>query len=138
MVRFFKINPPGSETGRRSDGMGSIPGPGEATVAKIMAYTRWRSAALCQCQGLGGLYRRIAPVRESGMSVKGRMMICRTGHAALRKLAHLIYGVVKSGKPFSAKIAMPGGCNSRRYLTPPSSTIRNIAMDWMITDNPIQ
>ncbi|WP_413439563.1 transposase [Sulfuriferula sp. GW1] len=76
--------------------------------------------------------------RQSGSSIKGRTMISRTSHAALRKalympglvalrhnpilqgmkanglapkavvgaamrkLAHLIYGVVKSGKPFDA------------------------------------
>ena len=28
--------------------------------------------------------------------------------AAMRKLAHLIYGVVKSGKPFDANFAMSG------------------------------
>lgn len=132
---------------RDAELMGSIPGLGETTVAKLLAY--------------GGDLRRFANgkalaafigvsprVRESGSSVKGRTMICRTGHAALRKalympglvalrhnpavqvfgarlvanglapkavvgaamrkLAHLIYGVVKSGKPFSAEIAMAG------------------------------
>lgn len=29
--------------------------------------------------------------------------------AAMRKLVHLIYGVVKSGKPFDAAIGMPKG-----------------------------
>jgi len=28
--------------------------------------------------------------------------------AAMRKLVHLIYGVVKSGRPFDAKIALQG------------------------------
>lgn len=85
--------------------------------------------------------------RLSGSSVKGRTLMSRTGHAALRralympglvarrhnpvlkvfgdrlsaaglapkavvgavmrKLAHLIYGVIKSGKPFDATVAMP-------------------------------
>ena len=38
--------------------------------------------------------------------------------AAMRKLVHLIYGVVNFGKPFDADFAMTRTCMSRRYLTP--------------------
>lgn len=119
----------------------SIPGIGEATVAKVLAYAgdlrRFASA-----KALAAFIGICPRQRQSGSSVKGRTRIARTGHAALRKalympgrvalrhhptlkvfgtrmqenglapkavvgaamrkLAHLIYGVVKSGKPFEA------------------------------------
>lgn len=117
----------------------SIPGIGETTVAKILAYAgnirRFTSAkALAAFAGL------TPRQRISGSSVRGRTMLSRTGHADLRralympglvarrynptlknfadrlaengmapkavigavmrKLVHLIYGIVTSGKPF--------------------------------------
>jgi transposase len=131
---------------RDADLIASIPGIAKITVARVLAYAgdlrRFASA-----KALAAFIGVSPSVRESGTSVKGRTMISRTGHAALRKalympglvalrhnpalqtfgdrmranglapkavvgaamrkLAHLIYGVVKSGKPFSAEIAMP-------------------------------
>lgn len=117
----------------------SIPGIGETTVTKILAYAgnirRFTSAkALAAFAGL------TPRQRISGSSVKGRTMLSRTGHADLRralympglvarrynptlkafgdrlaatgmapkavvgavmrKLAHLVYGIITSGKPF--------------------------------------
>ena len=110
-------------------------------VAKVLAYAgdvrRFTNA-----KALAAFIGICPRQRQSGSSVKGRTMISRTGHAALRKalympglvalrhnpilqvfgarmkanglapkavvgaamrkLAHLIYGVVKSGKPFDA------------------------------------
>ncbi len=124
----------------------SIPGIGRTTVAKVLAYAgdvrRFDSAkALAAFIGLSPRQRL------SGSSVRGRTMLSRTGHKALRhalympglvarrhnealkafgdrlslaglapkavigavmrKLAHFIYGVIKSGKPFDVKRAMP-------------------------------
>ena len=125
----------------------SIPGIGEVTVAKVLAYAgdvrRFTNA-----KALAAFIGICPRQRQSGSSVKGRTMISRTGHAALRKalympglvalrhnpilqvfgarmkanglapkavvgaamrkLAHLIYGVVKSGKPFDANFAING------------------------------
>ena len=125
----------------------SIPGIGEATVAKVLAYAgdlrRFDNG-----KALAAFIGICPRQRQSGSSVKGRTMICRSGHAALRKalyrpglvalrynpilqvfgarmkanglapkavvgaamrkLAHLIYGVVKSGKPFDVNFAMRG------------------------------
>ncbi len=121
--------------------LGSIPGIGDVTVAKVLAYAgdvrRFANAkALAACIG-------VTPrQRWSGSSVKGRTMMSRTGHselrralympglvarrhnpvlkvfgdrlsttglalkavvgAVMRKPAHLIYGVIKSGQPFDA------------------------------------
>jgi transposase len=130
-----------------ADLIASIPGIGEATVAKVLAYAgdvrRFASA-----KALAAFIGICPRQRQSGSSVKGRTMISRTGHADLRKalympglvalrhnptlkvfgarmkanglapkaivgatmrkLAHLIYGVVKSGKPFDANFAMNG------------------------------
>ena len=117
----------------------SIPGIGRTTVAKVLAYAgdvrRFDSAkALAAFIGLSPRQRL------SGSSVRGRTMMSRAGHKALRhalympglvarrhnkvlkvfgdrlsaaglapkavvgavmrKLAHLIYGVIKSRKPF--------------------------------------
>ena len=124
----------------------TIPGIGRSTVAKVLAYAgdvrRFDSAkALAAFIGLSPRQRL------SGSSVRGRTMLSRAGHKALRhalympglvarrhnealkafgdrlslaglapkavigavmrKLAHLIYGVIKSGKPFDVKRAMP-------------------------------
>lgn len=122
----------------------SIPGIGNTTVAKILAYAgdvRRFSHAKALAAFIGVTPRQ----RLSGSSVRGRTMLSRTGHADLRralympglvarrhnpvlkafgdrlsetglapkavvgavmrKLAHLIYGVVTSGKPFDANFA---------------------------------
>lgn len=129
-----------------ADLIASIPGIGRTTVAKVLAYAgdvrRFDSAkALAAFIGLSPRQRL------SGSSVRGRTMMSRTGHKALRhalympglvarrhnktlkvfgdrlsaaglapkavvgavmrKLAHFIYGVVKSGKPFDASHGLP-------------------------------
>jgi transposase len=124
----------------------SIPGMGRTTVAKVLAYAgnvRRFDSAKALAAFIGVTPRQ----RLSGTSVKGRTMLSRTGHQALRnalympglvarrhnealrafgdrlrlnglapkavigavmrKLAHLIYGVIKSGKPFDVTLAMP-------------------------------
>lgn len=117
----------------------SIPGLGDTTVAKILAYAGdvRRFASAKALAAFAGLTPR---QRLSGSSVKGRTMLSRTGHADLRralympglvarrhnpllkvfadrlastglapkavigavmrKLTHLVYGVITSGKPF--------------------------------------
>ena len=124
----------------------SIPGIGRTTVAKVLAYAgdvrRFDSA-----KALAAFIGITPRQRQSGTSVRGRTMISRAGHKALRhalympglvarrhnealkvfgdrlsrtglapkavigavmrKLAHFIYGVIKSGKPFDLKRAMP-------------------------------
>ena len=117
----------------------SIPGIGEVTVAKVLAYAG-NVRRFTNAKALAAFIGICPRQRQSGSSVKGRTMVSRTGHAALRKalympglvalrhnpilqvfgarmktnglapkavvgaamrkLAHLIYGVVKSGKPF--------------------------------------
>lgn len=129
-----------------TDLIASIPGIGRTTVAKVLAYAgdvrRFDSAkALAAFIGLSPRQRL------SGSSVRGRTMMSRTGHKALRhalympglvarrhnktlkvfgdrltaaglapkavvgavmrKLAHFIYGVVKSGKPFDSSHGLP-------------------------------
>lgn len=126
----------------------SIPGIGEATVAKVLAYAG-DVRRFANGKALAAFVGVSPRQRQSGSSVKGRTMISRAGHAALRralympglvalkhnpvlqvfgarmkvnglapkavvgaamrKLVHLIYGVVKSGKPFDAAIGMPKG-----------------------------
>lgn len=125
----------------------SIPGLGDVTVAKVLAYAgdvrRFENA-----KALAAFIGVTPRQRLSGTSVKGRTMLSRTGHAALRralympglvarrhnpvlkafgdrlntsglapkavvgavmrKLAHLIYGVIKSGKPFDANFGQSG------------------------------
>ena len=119
----------------------SIPGLGDTTVAKVLAYAgdvRRFARAKAFAAFMGVTPRQ----RLSGSSVKGRTLMSRTGHADLRralympglvarrhnpvlkafadrlratglapkavigavmrKLAHLIYGVIKSGQPFDA------------------------------------
>jgi transposase len=124
----------------------SIPGIGKTTTAKVLAYAgdirRFDSA-----KALSAFIGVSPRQRLSGSSVKGRTMLSRSGHQALRnalympgmvarrhneamrifgdrlaaaglapkavigavmrKLAHLIYGVVKSGMPFDMNKAMP-------------------------------
>ena len=124
----------------------TIPGLGNTTVAKVLAYAgdvrRFSSA-----KALAAFVGVTPKQRISGSSIKGRTMMSRSGHAPLRralympglvarrhnpvlkafgdrlsaaglapkavvgavmrKLVHLIYGVIKSGKPFDINIAMP-------------------------------
>ncbi|SMC28623.1 Transposase [Andreprevotia lacus DSM 23236] len=126
--------------------MTSIPGIGNTTAAKMLAYVgdvRRFESAKALAAWLGVSPRQ----RQSGSSVRGRTMLSRAGHrsartalympalvalrhnpalqafgerlranglapkavvgAAMRKLAHLIFGVVRSGMPFNAEMAMP-------------------------------
>ena len=125
----------------------SIPGLGDITVAKVLAYAG-DVRRFANGKALASFIGVTPRQRESGSSVKGRTMLSRTGHAALRKalympgmvalrhnpvlqvfgarmkvnglapkavvgaamrkLVHLIYGVIKSGRPFDAKIALQG------------------------------
>lgn len=127
--------------------MASIPGMGAVTVAKVLAYTG-DLRRFANAKALAAFIGICPRQRQSGSSVRGRTMISRAGHAALRKalympglvalrhnpilqvfgarmkanglapkavvgaamrkLAHLIYGVVKSGKPFDVNFAMNG------------------------------
>lgn len=127
-----------------ADLLRSIPGLGNTTVAKVLAYAgdvRRFTNAKALAAFIGVTPRQ----RLSGSSVKGRTMMSRTGHAALRKalympglvarrhnpvlkvfgdrlkgaglapkaivgavmrkLAHLIYGVIKSGQPFDVSFS---------------------------------
>lgn len=124
----------------------TIPGIGSTTIAKVLAYAgdvRRFDNAKALAAFIGVTPRQ----RESGTSVKGRTMMSRSGHGALRKalympglvarrhnpalrafgdrlaasglapkavigaimrkLAHLIYGVITSGKPFDLQKALP-------------------------------
>ena len=125
--------------------MASIPGIGEITVAKVLAYAG-DLRRFANAKALAAFIGICPRQRQSGSSVKGRTMISRSGHAALRKalympglvalrhnpilhvfgtrmksnglapkavvgaamrkLVHLIYGVVKSGKPFDANFSI--------------------------------
>ena len=125
---------------RDAELLGSIPGIGSTTVAKVLAYAgdiRRFTTAKALAAFIGVTPRQ----RLSGSSVKGKTMMSRTGHsdlrralympglvarrhnpvlkvfgdrlsaaglapkavvgAVMRKLAHLIYGVIKSGQPFN-------------------------------------
>lgn len=124
-----------------ADLIASIPGIGEVTVAKVLAYAG-DIRRFANGKALAAFIGVSPRQRQSGSSVKGRTMISRTGHAdlrkalympgmvalrhntvlqvfgermkanglapkavigaAMRKLVHIIYGVVKSGKPFDA------------------------------------
>lgn len=126
--------------------IGSIPGIGPTTAAKVLAYLGDVRRFAC-AKALAAFIGVTPRQRVSGSSVRGRTVISRAGHAALRhalympglvalrhnpavrafgerlranglapkavvgaamrKLAHLIYGVVTSGKPFDANLAMP-------------------------------
>jgi transposase len=66
----------------------SIPGVGEVTVAKVLAYAgnvRRFTSGRALAAFIGVTPRQ----RQSGTSVKGRTMIGRTGHAALRKALYM-------------------------------------------------
>lgn len=122
----------------------SIPGIGHTTVAKILAYAG-DVRRFANAKALAAFIGVTPRQRLSGSSVKGRTMMSRTGHAALRralympglvarrhnpvlrafgdrlstaglapkavigavmrKLAHLIYGIIKSGKPFDGNLS---------------------------------
>lgn len=125
----------------------SIPGIGATTVAKVLGNigdVRRFASAKAFAAFLGVTPRQ----RTSGSSVRGRTMMSRTGHTAMRaalympaivakrhnptlrsfaqrllatgmakkavvgavmhKLAHLIYGVVRNGKPFDANYVQKG------------------------------
>ena len=127
--------------------LNSIPGLGDTTVAKVLAYAgdvRRFSSAKALAAFIGVTPRQ----RTSGSSVKGKTMMSQTGHgklrralympglvarrhnptlkifgdrlsttglapkavigAVMRKLVHLIYGVVKSGLPFDASFKHSG------------------------------
>lgn len=129
-----------------SELIASIPGIGQTTVAKVLAYAgdvRRFDSAKAFAAFIGLTPRQ----RLSGTSVRGRTMMSRAGHKALRhalympglvarrynaalktfgdrlsqnglapkavigavmrKLAHFIYGVIKSGQPFDVKRAIP-------------------------------
>lgn len=132
---------------RDAELLGSIPGIGTTTAAKVLAYAgdvrRFRNA-----KALAAFIGVTPRQRESGSSVRGRTMMSRTGHASLRhalympglvarrhnpvlksfgdrlsaggmapkvvvgavmrKLAHLIYGVIHSGQPFDANFGNKG------------------------------
>jgi transposase len=124
----------------------SIPGIGKTTTAKVLAYAgdvRRFDSAKALAAFIGVTPRQ----RLSGSSVRGRTVLSRAGHEALRhalympgmvarrhnealrifadrlaatglapkavigavmrKLAHLIYGVIKSGMPFDLNKALP-------------------------------
>lgn len=125
----------------------SIPGIGTSTVAKVLGYigdVRRFDSAKAFAAFLGVTPRQ----RTSGTSLRGRTMMCRTGHASMRaalympaivagrhnplmrtfaqrllatgmakkavvgavmhKLAHLIYGVIRTGKPFDPEYLQKG------------------------------
>ena len=122
----------------------SIPGMGNTTVAKVLAYAG-DIKRFANAKALAAFIGVTPRHKLSGTSVKGRTMMSRTGHAALRKalympglvglrhnpaikefgcrlrskgmapkavvgaamrkLAHLIYGVISSGLPFDARFA---------------------------------
>jgi transposase len=131
---------------RDADLLRSIPGLGDTTVARVMAYAG-DVRRFANAKALAAFIGVTPRQRLSGSSVKGRTVISRTGQADLRralympgmvarrhnpvlkafgdrlrtaglapkavigavmrKLAHLIYGVINSGLPFDPKIAAP-------------------------------
>ena len=136
LIRQHINNHPGLRTER--DLLLSIPGLGEATVARLMSeinFRRYENAR--QVAAFAGLVPRL---HESGKSVRGRARLSKTGTprirrslyfpaltalrcnpvikewaaglsergkckmqiigAVMRKLIHLAYGVLKSGKPY--------------------------------------
>lgn len=124
----------------------SIPGVGNTTAAKVMAYLgdtrRFKSA-----KALAAFIGVTPRLKLSGSSVRGRSMISRSGHSEIRrslympalvalkhnpiikifgerlkaggmapkavvaasmhKLVHLIYGILKSGRPFNPNFLVP-------------------------------
>lgn len=135
-----------SDLKRDAELLNSIPGIGNVTVAKILAYAG-DVRRFANAKALAAFIGVTPRQRLSGSSVKGRTMMSRTGHkdlrralympglvarrhnpalkvfgdrlsktglapkavigAVMRKLAHLIYGVIKSGQPFDLNLAMP-------------------------------
>ena len=127
--------------------LGSIPGIGDVTVAKVLGYAG-DVRRFANAKALAAFIGVTPRQRLSGSSVKGRTMMSRTGHselrralympglvarrhnpvlkvfgdrlstaglapkavvgAVMRKLAHLIYGVIKSGRPFDANFNHSG------------------------------
>ncbi|MEJ1958065.1 MAG: IS110 family transposase [Nitrosomonadales bacterium] len=127
------------ELKRDAELLHSIPGIGNTTVAKVLAYAG-DVRRFANAKALAAFIGVTPRQRLSGSSVKGRTVMSRTGHADLRralympglvarrhnpilrifgdrlkanglapkavigavmrKLAHLIYGVIKSGLPF--------------------------------------
>lgn len=125
----------------------SIPGLGDVSVAKILAYAG-DVRRFANAKALAAFIGVTPKQRLSGTSVKGRTVMSRTGHADLRtalympglvarrhnpvlktfgdrlqanglapkavvgaimrKLAHLIYGIIKSGQPFDANFDQSG------------------------------
>jgi len=123
----------------------SIPGIGNTTVAKVLAYAG-DIRRFANAKALAAFIGVTPRQRLSGTSIRGRTMMSRTGHAQLRralympglvarrhnpvlkafgdrlgaaglapkavigavmrKLAHLIYGVINSGKPYDMNIAL--------------------------------
>ena len=119
--------------------LNSIPGIGDTTIAKVLAYAG-DVRRFANAKALAAFIGVTPRQRLSGSSVKGRTMMSRTGHselrralympglvarrhnpmlkifgdrlsatglapkavvgAVMRKLAHLIDGVIKSGQPF--------------------------------------
>lgn len=132
------------ELKRDAELLRSIPGIGNTTIAKVLAYAG-DVRRFANAKALAAFIGVTPRQRLSGSSVKGRTMMSRTGHADLRralympglvarrhnpvlrafgdrlsntglapkavvgavmrKLAHLIYGVVKSGRPFDANLS---------------------------------
>lgn len=132
------------ELKRDAELLHSIPGIGNTTVAKVLAYAG-DVRRFANAKALAAFIGVTPRQRLSGSSVKGRTMMSRTGHADLRralympglvarrhnpvlrafgdrlratglapkavvgavmrKLAHLIYGVIKSGQPFDASFS---------------------------------
>lgn len=126
--------------------MKSIPGIGDTTTAKLLAYLG-DVRRFCSAKALAAYIGVTPRQRQSGTSIKGRTVISRAGHAdarkalympglvsirhneivialaerlrsrglaskaivgaAMRKLAHQIYGVIRSGVPFDPKINNP-------------------------------
>ena len=124
----------------------SIPGIGNTTVAKVLAYAG-DVRRFANAKALAAFIGVTPRQRISGSSVNGRTMMSRSGHAQLRralympglvarrhnpvlkafgdklstaglapkavvgavmrKLVHLIYGVIKSGRPFDINLAAP-------------------------------
>jgi len=133
------------ELKRDAELLRSIPGIGNTTVAKVLAYAG-DVRRFANAKALAAFIGVTPRQRLSGSSVKGRTVMSRTGHADLRralympglvarrhnpvlrafgdrlktgglapkavigavmrKLAHLIYGVIKSGQPFDANFSV--------------------------------
>ena len=104
----------------------SIPGIGPATVAKVLAYVgdvRHFAGAKALAAFIGVTPRQ----RQSGSSVKGRTMLSRTGHAALRKALYMpglvaLRHIRRSGPSESG--CEPMAWRPRRWSVPPCESWR--------------